>query len=153
MKKTIKLSLYSSMMAIVLTGQVNAIENPTASMTTTVSASVPVTFSSNVAFVLYDGLGKSPQKNAASFPLTLGANASVSIADDQAGSNLKGVYTGLKLPLTDADAVSINHFDTEALKWLAVYEEQSAKNISQLKVKFTGLDTSKKTVDGKTLAN
>ncbi len=152
MKKSIKLSLYSSMMAIVLTGQVNAIESPTASMTTTVSASVPVTFSSNVAFVLYDGLGQNPQKNAASFSLTLGANASISIVNDTvAGSNMKGVYTGIKKPLTNADAVSIDHFDTEALRWLAVYEEQSAKNISQLNVKFTGLDASKQIVGEKTL--
>ncbi|WP_440994469.1 hypothetical protein [Cysteiniphilum litorale] len=151
MKKSIKLSLYSSMMAIVLTGQVNALESPTASVTTTVSASVPVTFDSNVAFVLYDGNGTSPQLNPASFALTLGVNASVNTANDVAGTNLIGVYTGLKLPYNDANSVSTGHFDTEALKWLAIYEEQSNKAITALDIKFIGLDAAAKTVKGKKL--
>ena len=151
MKKSIKLSLYSSMMAIVLVGQVNAADVPTASLTTTVSASVPVSLYSNVAFILYDGAGKNPQPSAPSFSLTLGSDSSISIAKDTAGSNLKGVYTGLKSPFIDSDAVSISHFDTEALRWLAVYEEQSKKAISKLEVKFEGLAAAKQEVGGKTL--
>lgn len=150
MKKSIKLSLYSSMMAIALTGQVNAIEKPTASITATVSASVPVTFSSNVAFVLYDGLGKNPQVNPTSFTMTLGAGASINVSTD-AQNVFKGVWTGLKQPVSDADSMSIDYFDVEAVRWLAVYEEQNAKSISGLDINFTGATHNSTVVNGKKL--
>ncbi|WHN65291.1 hypothetical protein [Cysteiniphilum sp. QT6929] len=152
MKKTLKLSLCSSMMAIMLSGQVNAAPNSEASLTATVSASIPITFTSNVAFVLYDGLGHGPQKNPASLSLTLGANASMSVADDTvAESNMKGVFTGLKIPVTDANEISTEYFDTEALKWFAIYEEQSTKNISEILIRFKGLIDNEKTINGKKL--
>ncbi|GGF96763.1 MULTISPECIES: hypothetical protein [Cysteiniphilum] len=150
MKKSIKLSLYSSMMAIILTGQINAVENPTASITATVSASVPVTFTSNVAFVLYDGLGKNPQVNPTSITLSLGANASVNISTD-AQDVFKGVWTGLSKPVSDTDSMSIDYFDVEAVRWLAVYEEQNTKSISALDINFFGADSNKMEVNGKDL--